>query len=222
MAIGAVVEELITVRDEKPFFAAGLVYREYVGRPVPVLHTRIVIDAPDSLPLKRINNLLPNAQVSEARSNGRVRWTIEQGAIDEMSEMESNLPTDAAGWPSVEFSSGASWEAVAKVYREMIEGRIRNDDARPLLAGIKSSPTGDTNALARRPSLDDVAKIVERLHREVRYTGVEFGSARLIPEYPSETLRRRFGDCKDKSILLVAALRASGSRRLRSAAVRRR
>ena len=52
------------MRDEKPFFAAGLVYREYVGRPVPVLRTRIVIDAPDSLPLKRINNLLPNAQVT--------------------------------------------------------------------------------------------------------------------------------------------------------------
>ena len=52
--------------------------------------------------------------------------------------------------------------------------------------------------------------MVERLHREVRYTGVEFGAARLIPEFPSETLRRRFGDCKDKSTLLVAALRASG------------
>ena len=51
---------------------------------------------------------------------------------------------------------------------------------------------------------------MERLHREVRYTGVEFGEARLVPEYPAETLRRRFGDCKDKSTLLVAALRASG------------
>ena len=51
---------------------------------------------------------------------------------------------------------------------------------------------------------------MERLHREVRYTGVEFGAARLIPEFPAETLRRKFGDCKDKSTLLVAALRASG------------
>ncbi|HET9474290.1 MAG TPA: DUF3857 domain-containing protein, partial [Steroidobacteraceae bacterium] len=209
--IGSVIEELITVRDEQPFFAAGLVYREYVGRPVPVLRTRIVIDAPDSLPLKRVNNLLPNALVREARGNGRVRWTIEQGAIDEMTEMEPNLPADAPGWPSVEFSSGASWESVANFYREMIEGRIRNDDARPLLAGLKTSAHGDTSStLARSPTLEQVGKIVGRLHREVRYTGVEFGSARLIPEYPSETLRRRFGDCKDKSILLVAALRASG------------
>ena len=188
---------------------------------MPVLRTRIVIDAPDSLPLKRINNLLPNAQVREARSNGRVRWTIEQGSIDEMAEMEANLPADAAAWPSVEFSSGASWESVVNAYREMIEGRIRNDDARPLLAGIRSSARGDTRKPCRAAPHSTIAKIVERLHREVRYTGIEFGSARLIPEYPSETLRRRFGDCKDKSILLVAALRAR-RRCLRGAAVRGR
>ena len=67
-----------------------------------------------------------------------------------------------------------------------------------------------TAALPQSASLETIAKIVERLHREVRYTGVEFGAARLIPEYPAETLRRHFGDCKDKSTLLVAALRASG------------
>src|ERR1044072_7118885 len=81
----------------------------------------------------------------------------------------------------------------------MTEPRVRNDDARPLLNG-------------RQPpdSAEYIGKIVERLHREVRYTGIEFGAARLIPEFPSETLRRRFGDCKDKSTLLVAALRAAG------------
>jgi tetratricopeptide (TPR) repeat protein len=204
VAIGAVVEEEITVRDEKPFFSAGSVFREYVGRAVPTLRTRIIIDAPESLPLKHVTRLLPNAQVKESRAAGRVRWTVEQGVVDEMDEMEANLPSDAPGWPSVEFSSGASWETVASVYRGMTEPRVRNDDARPLLSGLKTPANGT-------PRNDEyIGKIVERLHREVRYTGIEFGAARLIPEYPSETLRRRFGDCKDKSTLLVAALRASG------------
>jgi transglutaminase-like putative cysteine protease/tetratricopeptide (TPR) repeat protein len=202
VAIGAVVEEEITVRDEKPFFAAGSVFREYVGRAVPTLRTRIIIDAPESLPLKHVTRLLPNAQVKEARANGRVRWTVEQGVVDEMDEMEANLPSDEPGWPSVEFASGASWENVASVYRGMTEPRVRNDDARPLINGLKAPSKSNT--------VEYIGKIVERLHREVRYTGIEFGSARLIPEYPSETLRRRFGDCKDKSTLLVAALRASG------------
>jgi transglutaminase-like putative cysteine protease len=202
VAVGAVVEEEITVRDEKPFFAAGSVFREYVGRPVPTLRTRLVIDAPESLPLKHLTRLLPNAQVREARANGRVRWTLEQGVVDEMDEMDSNLPSDEPEWPSVEFSTGESWQSVAAAYRGMTESRIRNDDARPLLGGLK--------APSRAALSNYIGRIVERLHREVRYTGVEFGAARLVPEYPAETLRRRFGDCKDKSTLLVAALRASG------------
>jgi hypothetical protein len=223
--VGSVVEEEITVRDEQPFFAAGSAYREFIGRPVPVLRTRVIIDAPESLPLKRMTRLLPNAQVKETHAAGRVRWVLEQGALDEMSEADSNLPSDTPSWPSVEFSDGASWEAVATNYREMTEGRIRSDDAKPLLAGLRAPPrtgtAGSANAgatiganfadsLPHSPTREYIGKVVERLHREVRYTGVEFGAAKLIPEFPSETLRRRFGDCKDKSTLLVAALRASG------------
>jgi len=203
VAIGAVIEEEITIRDEKAFFSAGSVYREYIGRPMPVLRTRVTVDAPESLPLKRHLQLLPRAVVQEVRGKGRVTWTLEHGVIDEMGEMDSNLPPDEPGWPNIEFSTATSWEAVAAAYRGMTEGRIRNDDARPLIAGLKAPPRNG-------PTREYVAKIVERLHREVRYTGVEFADARLIPEYPAETLRRRFGDCKDKSTLLVAALRASG------------
>ncbi|HET9864839.1 MAG TPA: DUF3857 domain-containing transglutaminase family protein, partial [Steroidobacteraceae bacterium] len=223
VAIGAVVEEEITVRDEQPFFPAGSVFREYVGRPVPTLRTRIVIDAPESLRLKHLTRLLPNAQVTESRADGRVRWTLEQGVVDEMGEMDANLPPDEPEWPAVEFSTGDSWQSVAAAYRDMTEGRIRIDDAKPLLGGLKSTGRGaETRGTAARNASaargittagntsNYIARLVERLHREVRYTGVEFGAARLIPEYPSETLRRRFGDCKDKATLLVAALRASG------------
>ncbi|HEY6123505.1 MAG TPA: DUF3857 domain-containing protein, partial [Steroidobacteraceae bacterium] len=99
VAIGAVIEEEITVRDEKPFFPAGSVFREFIGRPMPVLRTRVSIDAPESLPLKHTTQLLPRAVVQEIRANGRVTWTLEQGLIDEMSEMEPNLPPDVPSWP---------------------------------------------------------------------------------------------------------------------------
>jgi len=55
-----------------------------------------------------------------------------------------------------------------------------------------------------------IAQLVARLHREVRYTGVEFGEASLVPRRPAEVLARRYGDCKDKAALLVALLRAAG------------
>ena len=44
----------------------------------------------------------------------------------------------------------------------------------------------------------------------MRYTGIEFGQAKLQPQPPSEVLKRHYGDCKDKASLLVSMLRASG------------
>ena len=57
---------------------------------------------------------------------------------------------------------------------------------------------------------DKVARILNRLHRDIRYTGVEFRDAAIVPARPAETLKRGFGDCKDKSTLLVCLLRAAG------------
>jgi transglutaminase-like putative cysteine protease len=201
--VGAVIEEQIEVRDEKPFFGGGAAYREYVGRPVPVLHTRVIIESPESLPVKRHTHLLPDADIEETRANGRVRWVLEQGPLDEQGAMDSNLPPETPGWSSVEFSTAPSWQAVAAHYLALTEPRIRKDDARPLLAGLRRPSD-------RRAAREYISKLVERLHQEVRYTGVEFGEARLIPAFPSETLRRKFGDCKDKSTLLIAALRSAG------------
>ena len=54
------------------------------------------------------------------------------------------------------------------------------------------------------------AQIAARLHKAVRYTGLEFGESEIVPHTPDETLKRNYGDCKDKSSLLVAALRSAG------------
>lgn len=45
---------------------------------------------------------------------------------------------------------------------------------------------------------------------EVRYTGLELGPSSYVPADPSTVFERRYGDCKDKSLLLVTILRALG------------
>jgi hypothetical protein len=59
----------------------------------------------------------------------------------------------------------------------------------------------------------DVDK-VRALHRFViektRYVGLEFGIHGYKPYLPSQVLLRRFGDCKDKALLLMALLREAG------------
>jgi hypothetical protein len=58
--------------------------------------------------------------------------------------------------------------------------------------------------------MQTIQRIVSRLHKDIRYTGIEFGQASLQPQTATEVIKRHYGDCKDKAAMLVAMLRAAG------------
>ncbi len=45
---------------------------------------------------------------------------------------------------------------------------------------------------------------------EVRYVAVEIGQGRFVPRAAAETFKNKYGDCKDKTTLMIAMLRAAG------------
>lgn len=55
-----------------------------------------------------------------------------------------------------------------------------------------------------------VNAIVRKVQDEVRYLGFESGIGAYKPNEPSRVFEQKFGDCKDKSLLLVALLRREG------------
>ena len=60
---------------------------------------------------------------------------------------------------------------------------------------------------------DPAGKVVAALHfvqQEIRYLGMEDGIGSHRPRHAADTLYRRYGDCKDKTALLMALLRAMG------------
>lgn len=199
IAVGAIVEEEITIRDTAPFFAAGSVERELLSRSVPVGKTRLVIQHPEVLPLHYLLRDMPGAKVSKTSHDGIETIEIEGGPYEARSEQLTNLPSDVPGGPEVEFSTGTSWQQVVTEYARLSNDKLRVADVQALLARI-SIKTSSRTELVRR--------LVAALHRNVRYTGVEFGESSIVPQFPSETLKRRYGDCKDKAALLVTMLRA--------------
>ena len=52
--------------------------------------------------------------------------------------------------------------------------------------------------------------IVDFVQNDIRYTSVNGGIGSLKPSSPNEVLDRRYGDCKDKTLLLVEMLRKIG------------
>ncbi|MDR3626360.1 MAG: DUF3857 and transglutaminase domain-containing protein [Ignavibacteriaceae bacterium] len=59
---------------------------------------------------------------------------------------------------------------------------------------------------------DEVDKIknVYDFVQTLRYVDVDLGDASLTPEKPDVVLKRKYGDCKDKSVLLIAMLKSLG------------
>lgn len=199
IAVGAIVEEEITIRDTAPFFAAGVVERTILNRSVPVNRSRVVVSHPDSLPFHYVLEQMPGAIVTKTSSDGIETIEIEDGPYEARSEKLTNLPSDVPRGPQVEFSTGTSWQQVVSEYARLSNEKLRLADVQPLLGKINVK-TSSRSELIRR--------LVEALHKNVRYTGVEFGEDSIVPQFPSETLKRKYGDCKDKAALLVTMLRA--------------
>ena len=199
---GSLVEEEETVTDTKSYFAAGTVDRYFFGFvDIPLQYSRLVLDAPASLPLQYQLRLVPDLKPERKEENGRVQITFERGPIEPLEKVEEYLPSDALTYPSVIFSTGASWRKIAEEYGKTVDSQIALSDVKALTTGL----------IAGKKSRDEKATaILQYLDREVRYTGVEFGVAALTPRTPAETLQRKYGDCKDKATLLVAMLRAAG------------
>lgn len=104
----------------------------------------------------------------------------------------------------VHYSTMEDWKQFASWYAKLAYPLVRLDDEmRNVVDEIVEA--GGT----RR-------ELLERLYRfvsdEIRYVGLELGVHGLKPYSPVDVFHRGFGDCKDKSLLLVSLLRHAGIR----------
>jgi tetratricopeptide (TPR) repeat protein len=114
--------------------------------------------------------------------------------------VEGSLPFDMPNYPYVAFSTAKSWQEVAARYESIVDQQTRAGELKPLVQDVDRTLS----------PLVVAAQITAKLHKQVRHTGLEFGESEIVPHTPDETLKRNYGDCKDKASLLVAALRAVG------------
>lgn len=194
---GAVVEYEILERETRPFFEGSAYGRFDFGEAVPVPMSRLTVEAPRSTHLRYAVQKLPRPPREEVRGDLRV-ITFEPGPLPAIESPEPYAPPSESPWPRVEYSIAPSWNELARRYAEIVDRQIR-------------ASAGDTALAApHEPSRERIiGHLLARLQDRVRYTGLEFGEGAIVPTPPSETLRRGYGDCKDKATLLVAMLRAA-------------
>jgi tetratricopeptide (TPR) repeat protein len=114
------------------------------------------------------------------------------------------------------------WEPMQPYYDRMLPwvtigttSEDWNDAGAAYLAKIEDKLDGDRVAeMARRlvRGIHDVREKIELISRyvqkELHYEAIEFGRRAYVPKSARETLRDRYGDCKDHSVLLYTMLKA--------------
>lgn len=200
LSVGAIVEYEAITRGTAPFYAQGLAHRIYPRVGIPVERTHVAIEAAKGVKMTAVARLAPANTVRQSETKTGTLWDLDCPRRDPEEDAEYSLPSNVPASLSVYYSTGTSWNAVAAAYSQIVDTQIKGSDVRALTAAV--SPDASP--------LDKARKITQALHERVRYTGIEFGEAAIVPHPPAEVLDHHFGDCKDKAALLIAALRSVG------------
>ncbi|KAA6459698.1 DUF3857 domain-containing protein [Acidobacteria bacterium AB60] len=201
IAQGVVVEEEYVERETEPLFSGGHSGWTTVGRErIPVQHSHLAFDAPASLPL-RTSTLLLETKPERTEADGRVKLVWDLPRMEGIESHDGFLPTEATRFPQINYSTGVSWQNLAAQYSKIVDERADTSAVKSVVDEVIAGKT---------TIADKEAALLDYVDREVRYTGIEFGGAAIIPHQPAETLQKKYGDCKDKSTLLVTMLRAAG------------
>lgn len=138
----------------------------------------------------------------EIAMNGDTQVLVwERRDVDAL-DVEDEIPSWYEPWESIQVSEFASWKEVAAWADAMFVLDARSaSEVKELAAKISAeNATRDARITAAIRFVQD----------EIRYLGIEMGRNSHEPHQPWETLDSRWGDCKDKTLLLVSLLRELG------------
>lgn len=175
--------------------------------------------APDKFPSRRYSTAKysPTTQVvvSVAGDLSTLRWTgpqptqLENAILWNMpaTRLHSrNMIDDLAVTPDTIClgDSQESWKTVGEKYIADIHDRLTLS---PQAAAIAKEQLAKVESQSTSKQVD---RLAEWVRQQLTYQGIEFGQRGWVMPPVDETLRNRYGDCKDHSLLLWQLLQSAG------------
>ena len=198
--MGDIIDYAYSVQGGNPVFAGSFSGRVEVQsrHPIARLATRLLWPAARHLYVQ--NHGTDIKYTGSRKDNGlnEFIWNLTNATA---SRAEPSLPVWCQPMPWVQLSEFQRWSDV----NQLALGLFTNT------APLSPELAQKINEWKRLP--DREARVLAPLRfvqDEIRYLGIESGASGYKPASPSTVFARRFGDCKDKSFLLVTILRALG------------
>ncbi len=197
--VGDVVDYAYSLKGANPVFAGKFSTSLSLQSAVPV--ERLV--ARMLLPAQR--RFFPKTHGGAAEPRITTQTNVIECAWDLRSVPATRSEDAVPVWfdpePWVQLSEFKSWTEVNQWALTLFENKSAlTPELAQKIAGWKQLPDREQQVLAALRFVQD----------EVRYFGIEIGVSSEKPADPAAVLTRRFGDCKDKSLLFVTLLRGLG------------
>lgn len=201
LRVGDVIDFAYTRTGQNPFL--GDRYSQVLGSALSSPVDRLVyrIRSPKNRPLKIAPHggfdLTP--QISSNGDFDDYRW-----AADGLKAIQaySDAPVEVSQFPFVQITEVRSWSEVRDWARPLFAAA---DMASPLIAQRAREITSGLTTTSEKANA-----LLRFVQEDIRYLGLQIKESTHRPTPPATVLERRFGDCKDKSLLLVALLREIG------------
>jgi hypothetical protein len=196
---GDIIESCYTIETQPRLLPRN--YASFFSLPqgIPVGKFHFSLRFNESRPMKW-KSAFADLKPAENRVNGNVVW-VWTGENYEEPGPEPNTPDWYISCPWIQISDCPDWGtvavAIAKAWKE------ENDET--ALAEIAKEIAGqEPDALLR------VEKAIQLVQDEYRYLSVNIELGGQVPTPPGIVARKRYGDCKDLSFLLVHLLKRLG------------
>ncbi|MEM1087675.1 MAG: DUF3857 domain-containing protein [Pseudomonadota bacterium] len=195
---GDIVDYAYSYIGESPAWRDTFSFRHSANYNHPVERIHIKTDWPSDMPVR----IRMDGEALETQYNaGRTSYTFGPTAMARQ-RAEMGAPRGYSPYRKLEISSLNDWEAV-------------NDRARPFFEDPQESAAFNTlidDIMQKHDNFEDrMMSAIHFVQDDVRYQAITLGLGGWVPNDPDTILDRRFGDCKDKSLLLTRMARAFGA-----------
>lgn len=194
--VGDILEVSYSVQGENPVFDGKFFDTVYLDV-VPREHYVYRLLIPEGRKINYKNHGIDCDPVITTLDDGKEEWLWEFDGL-EAAKMEPGMPTWTCPFHFIELSEFDSWGSCISWAKDLfVLPEEYSAELKALISDIeKNYDTDEERALAALRYVQD----------HIRYLGVEAGLASHQPSQPNEVFKRRYGDCKDKTLLLHAIL----------------
>ena len=196
--VGDHIEYAYTVEGSNPVFNGGFSVAKWGAWSVAVGLSELRLSAPESTEISLQNDNFPEPKILD--KGGYKQWYWRWDSLPAWTYAEST-PAWYDTTPMMQASSYANWAEVAQWGEQLFESSpIDHPRLKPVIEKMKQS----------KNNYERIRHALDFVQNDIRYFGLELGENSHRPHSSNEVLEAGYGDCKDKTLLLINLLEHAG------------